>query len=475
MFCYICGLRSNFPKDVLTSTRNFVDIGLDETPNNKKVSEPGLLHIRIAELANMHRTFKEEVEKERKDRDKKLADLVGEVHRLKQELDYVREHCISTETCTLTETAKSEKSRVTIARPVGEQFTPTQQCQPGLNEERVNEANHQTTPASISLTESNHDWSATKRDNPKQACEKSADRQLEKKSGAVESREGINANKIVSRCERETVPRVDTISTTCSSSTDSSTDKERQTSVSENSPATYSSVLQEVNGPWNTVTRRNKRTSDRRKQKRLQARQYKPRDVVHEQAKKVLKGLKPEEGIQLYIENIHKDLADTSSEIERMVKIHGHKQGIRIVAARMVKNGFCDDIVGCRITVPLSQVATTMDDDTWPDEVTCRKWETRRPRSQQNTNYNQRHNYDCQERYGEKYGRPNTNRDTDNGRYRTDRDTRSQQQESRGRIPWKDLLEYEDVSVEGDNSWYCDDYDDNALQDAWRHIRDEDY
>ncbi len=90
LFCYISGYRNTFPKEVLSSTKNFVDIGGGALDTNlKQVSDPALLHIRLAELANMYRTLKEEIDLERKEKDKAIAILKDDLKALKQTLGHI--------------------------------------------------------------------------------------------------------------------------------------------------------------------------------------------------------------------------------------------------------------------------------------------------------------------------------------------------------------------------------------------------
>ena len=45
-------------------------------------------------------------------------------------------------------------------------------------------------------------------------------------------------------------------------------------------------------------------------------------------------------------------------------------------------NRYCDDTVGIKIKVPVSQEVLTMDYDTWPNEVSCQRWEPYHDRTQ---------------------------------------------------------------------------------------------
>lgn len=142
---------------------------------------------------------------------------------------------------------------------------------------------------------------------------------------------------------------------------------------------TYSEALQKHEGPFSIASSRNKRNAKRRKRKRLNAKQQSSMPP-NNRATKSLRGQRREEGIHLYLESIYKDTTDTDSEVEKMVKQHGHRIGVRVLFARVVPNRYCDHIVGCKIIVPLSQIYEALDSGNWPDQIKCRKWEVRQTR-----------------------------------------------------------------------------------------------
>ncbi len=49
------------------------------------------------------------------------------------------------------------------------------------------------------------------------------------------------------------------------------------------------------------------------------------------------------------------DMKDTDEDVIKYVKIHTASEGVPVIFAKVVHNGWRDDIVGCRIRVPESQ------------------------------------------------------------------------------------------------------------------------
>ena len=45
------------------------------------------------------------------------------------------------------------------------------------------------------------------------------------------------------------------------------------------------------------------------------------------------------------------------------------------MAARVIHNRVCQDIVGCKMTVPDAQVNKVLEPTFWPEHMECRRWE----------------------------------------------------------------------------------------------------
>ncbi len=68
--------------------------------------------------------------------------------------------------------------------------------------------------------------------------------------------------------------------------------------------------------------------------------------------------------------------------MKKKVQMHADLKCIRVIKARVIRNKHCDDLVGCQITVPLTHIDKALDEDNWPNYVTCTKW-TYKNRQQQ--------------------------------------------------------------------------------------------
>ncbi len=90
----------------------------------------------------------------------------------------------------------------------------------------------------------------------------------------------------------------------------------------------------------------------------------------------MISGKKWEPATLLYVRNIETGNL-TDEEICQDVKDYGTSVGIRIMYAHIVRNRFCEDVVGCKILVPDTKVEQATSWGTWPDDIECRKWEKR--------------------------------------------------------------------------------------------------
>jgi len=95
-----------------------------------------------------------------------------------------------------------------------------------------------------------------------------------------------------------------------------------------------------------------------------------------------LQGIKQERGKRMYLTNIYMDEKSEESII-REIKTYTKTKGMRVMACRIIYNRYCQDVVGCQITIPESQVRIAVDPATWPNEITCREWEPRRRTNKQ--------------------------------------------------------------------------------------------
>ena len=154
---------------------------------------------------------------------------------------------------------------------------------------------------------------------------------------------------------------------------------------------TFTDVMN-VEGPWQTQV-------DKRKARRVnKALTVTIHDVQNEngQSRKVeqhrtngsslLCGVTREESILLYVRNLSVE-DRTEEEMCRDVKKFGKMVGIQIMTTEIIKNRYCQDVVGCKIRIPSYQVEKAQSVETWPDDVICRKWEAKSYRGQRQGYY----------------------------------------------------------------------------------------
>ncbi len=89
----------------------------------------------------------------------------------------------------------------------------------------------------------------------------------------------------------------------------------------------------------------------------------------------VLRGLKPEKGIAVYVTGIQ--VSDESDEeVGQMIKEHVKTSNIRVINYRVIRFRRYKDTVGCRIIVPESEQHKVLDPNIWPLDIKCRRWES---------------------------------------------------------------------------------------------------
>jgi len=88
-----------------------------------------------------------------------------------------------------------------------------------------------------------------------------------------------------------------------------------------------------------------------------------------------LRGVRKEEPCSLYLKNIYVDENDSDETIGNIVKDFAKNQHIRIMNIKVIRYKAVQDVVGCRIVIPLTQEKIACAAKCWPDNVTCRLWE----------------------------------------------------------------------------------------------------
>ena len=92
-----------------------------------------------------------------------------------------------------------------------------------------------------------------------------------------------------------------------------------------------------------------------------------------------LTGIKMVKSVDMYVQNLERKPDDELKDIADRVKNHCRLNGVRVMNARIITNRFCEDVVGCRISVPLDQKDTVLGTRIWPDNISCRTWSKEQP------------------------------------------------------------------------------------------------
>lgn len=122
--------------------------------------------------------------------------------------------------------------------------------------------------------------------------------------------------------------------------------------------------------PWSVVSRRKTR-----KRNESSPRQ---RSSTSRAPLASLRGNKQERTVTLYVKNIACDEEEKDDEIKaRLRQYVKQRKAIRLINMQIVHNRFCQDTVGCKLTVPVSSQDVLLADDFWPVEVDERVDETK--------------------------------------------------------------------------------------------------
>lgn len=92
----------------------------------------------------------------------------------------------------------------------------------------------------------------------------------------------------------------------------------------------------------------------------------------------------------IYVKNIARDEDETDDAVKDRVRKHvKRKHPIRITSILVVHNRYCEDTVGCKVSISISMQEVLMAPVFWPEDVECREWSRWRPRDNQRGNYRQ--------------------------------------------------------------------------------------
>ena len=82
-----------------------------------------------------------------------------------------------------------------------------------------------------------------------------------------------------------------------------------------------------------------------------------------------LTGVRKEESVDMYIQNISRKRGESLKEISDKVRVYCNKKGVRVMNARTITNKYCEDSVRVKLTIPLRQFDDAIGTRMWPDEL----------------------------------------------------------------------------------------------------------
>lgn len=111
----------------------------------------------------------------------------------------------------------------------------------------------------------------------------------------------------------------------------------------------YSAVVSE--GPWVDVTRRRK-----------------------SEEKPSLRGVRKEQPIYVYLRDVYVHANETENELKTKVREHASLKDVRIMNIHIKYNRYTDDTVGCKLAIPSNCLNKVLENDFWPEDISCRRW-----------------------------------------------------------------------------------------------------
>lgn len=421
LYMYRMGYKQEFPRDVVSNTKGFLDAH-DKSQHNRGKSVTGEsiqvgaqtqadIYLKLDELAAKYKTLEEKLGKELKTRDTKIERLSEEVKELrtkKHDLYKLTDASVDTVHETLRASSdthdhaksadKHANSAPATAGNLRGQHTQAIKPNKDIARGKDNSEVDQTWPAEPCRKERMTDLTTCADDmNGENTTEAEPSVQepgqpeglfaeSERQQSGTYATSPVTTNTQTQTADPARRYNGKKVSSSSSSSSPQSVSSSSSgdccnggssSSCSSNITHTYSDVLK-VPGDWNlTITKKRAKRIARKEQQKQQ------KTKLREGPAKALKGCKPEKGVMLYVENIQLDYRDTDEDIAKMVRDNAAGLGIRILSAYVIHIRGHPGIVGCKITVPLSQIGDALDDSFWPQDVKCRKWETRPRRNKQ--------------------------------------------------------------------------------------------
>jgi hypothetical protein len=139
------------------------------------------------------------------------------------------------------------------------------------------------------------------------------------------------------------------------------------------------SEVASAHGPWATVDSRRNRNK-----------KSTPQQSSNIGREPYLRGVKREASSFIYIQGIYVGVEDTESDVKAEVRKYATTKGLRVMAIHIITNKYCEDVVGCKLAIPESQVETALSSDFWPVDMNFRRW---KHKSSRNGHTNQREDF----------------------------------------------------------------------------------
>lgn len=414
LFLYVEEKTDFFPKDILFRTSRYLDIAPNNGDNDARspkrdtnqVREIANLHRNLAEIANAYRTLKEDLENEKKHRKECIKRLEIQIRDMQSvhkgqpgsaqrtsELIQATIHPARSPANKSSDSVKHDDERPTqtIARlpataDVNANKEITQRRGPNAPSGSAEETNNNT-PTEV--TDNTTHTEVTDNSILAEVTDNAEAKDSRQHTGGSNTKEE-NVNKSPTIKQNQEIPETPS----SGNETLSENSTESRISALSDSPTQvlYSTILQKEGpwgGPWLIAG-----SNGRKRKVNLKGvdsnkynnptRQTKRTSTTTGNKNRILRGGNREKVLttQLYIENIEKEEGATDKDIEDLVKEHvGHRPTqLMVMTARVIHNRFNHQICGCRITVPADKADIFLENQLWPEGITCRTWEKEKPR-----------------------------------------------------------------------------------------------
>ena len=346
LYEYTVGLSTVFPKNVLTRTSKLKEVkepGAETAEKKNQAQEWKDLFASKNKEVIHQRIFNSEVMNRMKDQEKKIDSLLEGAEKNRKAIQSLE-----------TELNKAKEEIITLKAVVGI--------------EKVGTLLHTSKPEEIKEVKdnpnSNQEKGASKDKETKAKCDICCNNNTEKKEEKKETP--------TSQGSTHTRPMV--------------------TRVTESNGKDFTTYIHKRGTPGSLPIEQ-----ERMQQQHQQHNSYGDNNYRRRQ----LRGVRKEKATSMYLSGIEIE-EETNEDIVRIVKDHAWDKGIRIMGHHVIRTKRFPYVVGCKIVLPETQEYLALSPDTWPEEVSCRKWEPAWKRNANNgyshRNYNEDSSWDSQDR-----------------------------------------------------------------------------